>query len=52
MEMRIEAKELFQFLNNQINATEIQTIGFAETIKRFNRVFKHYDKSSEILNKN
>lgn len=40
--------ELFQFLDNQINADNIKTIEYSETLKRFKQAFKHYDKENEI----
>jgi hypothetical protein len=41
-------KELFQFFEKQIEADEIKTIEYGETIKRFKLAFEYYNKSSDI----
>jgi hypothetical protein len=41
-------EEVFKYLDKQINADEIKTIEFNETLKRFKYAFNHYKKSTEI----
>lgn len=41
-------EELFKYFDNQIEADEIKTIEYSETLKRFKYAFKHFDETSEV----